>query len=59
MVLVIVQNTPEYRFSVTRIFPYKDIICDSVVIREIRLKENPCSGISCEMTLNPLVPCVH
>ena len=41
MALVIVQNTPEYRFSVTRIFPYKDIICDSVVIRENKDERKP------------------
>ena len=34
MVTITAENIPEYGFSLTRLFPYKDSICDSDVIRE-------------------------
>ena len=36
---------PEYGFSLTRIFPYKDKTVDSVLIREIRITSNSYSGM--------------
>ena len=35
----------EYEFSLTCIFPYKDKIFDSVLIREYAVRENPYSRI--------------
>ena len=34
---------PEYCISLTRMFPYKDRIYDFVLMREIRIRENPYS----------------
>ena len=36
---------PEYRSFLTRIFPCQDGIKNSVLILELRVKENPYSGI--------------
>ena len=38
------QNMPEYEFSLTRIFPYKDRIIDYVLIQENTGKISPYSS---------------
>ena len=44
-------NIPEYGFSLTHIFPYKDRIVNSALTRKIRDRENPYCGTFCDIQL--------